>query len=228
MLSTWTRGACCTASPASRTPKALAMSPLPMCWRWPAPVTVRSGSIEGRLSNQSRPWRSARMRTTSGSIHGHTSSSWGMAAVPSPPSIPHPHRLRARSKLDRALNRCGCGIDGGEGTAAIPHDELVCPWMDPDVVRILAERHGRDWFESLPSIEPDRTVTGAGHRQHIGSGLIAKALGVLEAGDAVQHAPRVQVDSIHGAVAELGDEQALAREVDRHVVDPARHRLEGD
>src|SRR3954454_15441501 len=41
-----------------------------MCWRWRARETVRSGCIEERLSNRSRPRRSARMRTTSGSIHG--------------------------------------------------------------------------------------------------------------------------------------------------------------
>ena len=57
---------------------------------------------------------------------------------------------------------------------------------------------------------------------------IAYALRFLEAFDAVDDVALSKIDHIHGAVAEFSHEQALAREIDCHMVDAPGHALQCD
>jgi len=50
----------------------------------------------------------------------------------------------------------------------------------------------------------------------------------VQLADPVDHPGGAQVDQIHGIVAELATGQMVPREVDRQVVDPARHAVERD
>ncbi len=112
------------------------------------------------------------------------------------------------------------GIDHGEHATAVPDNQVSGARIEPDVVGVLTEPHHANRREILPAEELHGTVASAGDGDEVRRRRVADALGLAQPGDAPDLPAGGEVDDIEGAVAELGDEQPPAGEVDRHVVDP--------
>ncbi len=118
----------------------------------------------------------------------------------------------------------GLGIDRGYSAAAIPDQHVVRPGIDTDIVGVVIERDLPMRRKIRALIEIDGAGIPRRDVQRIGRGDIAETLRlllVLQVPDQLSH---LEVDDADSVVAELGDEKALAPEVDREMIDPARDR----
>src|SRR6185437_10891440 len=100
--------------------------------------------------------------------------------------------------------------------------------VDAHIVRIVAELDAAARREILAAIEVNRAVARIGDIERVSRRKVADALRLREADDAMNHRAGLEVDDADAVIAKLGDEEALTREVDGEVVDPAFDRAERD
>jgi hypothetical protein len=119
-----------------------------------------------------------------------------------------------------------CWIDYSQATASVAHYNVAGARIQPDVVSIIGEIDRPCRREIRAAEQAYRSVAGACYRKDVSTRRIGKALRLLEAFDAADHGPSSEVDHVHRSVTKFGDEQALAREIDRKVVDAPGHALQ--
>jgi hypothetical protein len=114
-----------------------------------------------------------------------------------------------------------CGIERGQPPAAVADHQPPRP-VRADIVGIVAKPRSR------PSESDQPPGTGAHFRPRVcdsnnyGSRRIPDSLRLMQPIDLADHFAGFEVDDSNGIGAEFADEQPLARNVDRHVIDPRR------
>ena len=119
-------------------------------------------------------------------------------------------------------------IDHRDRARAVADQHAVDAGIDADVVGVRAEIEPAGLAVLRAVVEAHRAVARIGDEQEIERRQVADALRVAQPADAVHHLARRDVDHADAVVAELGDEQPMMREVERHVVDAADHLAERD
>jgi hypothetical protein len=74
----------------------------------------------------------------------------------------------------------------------------------------------------------DRSIAAVGYVNRIGGGIVGNALRLIEPADSAQELARSKIDHAQAIITKLGDEQPLAGEVDREMIDPSPHLAERD
>ena len=127
--------------------------------------------------------------------------------------------MAGQADLSRRL--AGRRVDQGEHAVAVADHHAAGLGVEADVVGIGAELDGleRREFGALEAM--DRSIAAVGDEDRIGGGIIGNALRLIELADPAQHFACSKIHDAQAIVAELGDEQSLAGEVDREMIDAA-------
>ena len=121
----------------------------------------------------------------------------------------------------------GRRVDQGE-RAGIADQDLIGLGIDPDIVGIFAEPHAVQRRE-IGALEPmEDAVAAVGDEDRVGGLVVGNALRLLQPRDPAKDLALVEIDDTEAAVAEFGDEEPMAREIDRQMIDPAVDVTEGD
>ncbi len=124
--------------------------------------------------------------------------------------------------------RLGRGVDHRERAAAIADIDAVRRRVDADVVGIVLEVDASGGRELGAAEEGDGAVPGIGDIERVGRRNIADALRLAQSFDPAQQGACFQIDHAEAVIAQLGDEQPLAREIDGEMVDAAADFSERD
>src|SRR6266480_2206653 len=111
-------------------------------------------------------------------------------------------------------------IDHGECAPAVTDEDLMGRRIDADVVGIIAKIDTANRVVVFTLEQPHRTVSGIRDIERIRGFVITDALRLSQAGYSADELTIPQVDHSDAVVAELGHEQALSSEIDRHMIDP--------
>ncbi|HEY5380105.1 MAG TPA: hypothetical protein VIJ78_11290 [Pseudolabrys sp.] len=133
-----------------------------------------------------------------------------------------------RAQLDTADSRPLHGIEHGEAAAAVTDHESSGAWIKANVVGIVAKVDDPREGIVAATEQADRSIAGARDRDRVSRRRISDPLRFGEILDAVDDLAGDNIDCIHGTIAKLGDEKALAGKIDRHVVDPPFDVWQGD
>jgi hypothetical protein len=134
----------------------------------------------------------------------------------------------AASRISAIRRRPAGRVDHRQRAATIADDDLLRRLVHPDVVRIVAELDPSVGRVVRPLKEPQRPVAPVGDEQRVARRQIADPLRLLHPGEAAYQLASLEIDDTDAVVAELGDEQPTAIEIDRHVIDASAHRAERD
>src|SRR5689334_13318002 len=117
------------------------------------------------------------------------------------------------------------GVDDGERAVAISNQEMPAARVKTDIVGIVLELETPPGEKIASAEELDQAALRFRNRNQISAGDIGDALGFAQSGEAVKQSAALNIDHVERAVAEFGDEQSAALQVDRHVIDaPANIR----
>ncbi len=119
-------------------------------------------------------------------------------------------------------------IDDRQCTIAIRHKHAIADRIRAHVIGILAQRDPRDRSIIIPAENCSRSIAAVGDVQAIRRRMVAKALRLAQTRNDLHDLVGVEVDDRHRVVFELGDKQAIAREIDRQVVDAAANFAQRD
>ncbi len=117
----------------------------------------------------------------------------------------------------------GCRIDHRERAFAVTHEHAIALSIHPHIVGVVAELDASDRRKIVAAQYMHRAVAGIRHKDAVGERDIGDALRLAQAGDRAQHLPGCQIDHPQAVVAELGNKQPLALQIDAQVIDAAAH-----
>src|SRR5258708_29455758 len=100
--------------------------------------------------------------------------------------------------------------------------------VDPNIVGIVPETDAGVLRVVLLPEQSQGTVAGAGYIERVSRSHVADALRLLQSGNSAQDFAVLEVDHAYAVVAELGNEQALARHINRHMIDTAPYVAKWD
>ena len=118
------------------------------------------------------------------------------------------------------------GIDYRQPAAAIPDHNLIGGAVHADIVGILAKinptgrgiiRSGKNAHRSIARVCDVKRI----HRRHV-----SEALRFPQSGNRLNDLALLEVDDPDGVVAELGNEEPLPRQINRHVINSTAHFAE--
>src|SRR5258708_30841448 len=112
-------------------------------------------------------------------------------------------------------------MNRGKSAAAISNEDSLSRGINADIVGVAAELDSSRRLVIAPFERTHRTVTGIGDIKHIGRGLVADALRLLQSWNPADQFAVWQIDNSNGIIAQFGNEQTLSLQINRHVVDPA-------
>ncbi len=112
------------------------------------------------------------------------------------------------------------GVDKTQGPRAVSDIERVRGRIVAHIVRITGQRDSAAVLECGAIKEVARARLPIGHHNGVGLWEEHDPLRLVESCDRVQMGPCLQVEDLKGIVAQRGDEQPLASEVYRQVVNP--------
>jgi hypothetical protein len=110
-------------------------------------------------------------------------------------------------------------INDGDSAVAVTDDEVSRCRIDPHVVGVVAEIDHAHRGKILAAIEADGAVAGARDGDRVRFFRVADALRFFQMFDPVDDRSRRNIDGLERSIAQFRDEQPLALEVDRHVID---------
>ena len=127
--------------------------------------------------------------------------------------------MAGQADLSRRL--AGGRVDQGEGAVAVADHHAAGLGIEADVVGIAAklDRVERREFGALEAVH--QAIAAVGHVDRVGGRIIGNALRLIELADPAQQLARSKIHDTQAIVAELGDEQSIAGEVDCEVIDAA-------
>src|SRR5262249_25452710 len=128
--------------------------------------------------------------------------------------------LRVDPQRDIGDLRIGRRIDHRQRSVAVADKYSIGPRIDADVVGIVAQINSADGRIGFASKQQDRPIAGVGDKQRLTRWQVADSLRLLHSGDAASNLARIQVHDADCIVLELRDEETLARQIDRQMVDP--------
>src|SRR5229473_5541470 len=128
-------------------------------------------------------------------------------------------------RLHRNITNLAAGrrIDDRERPAAVSNEDPIRRGINAYVIGVAAELNSSRCLVIAPFKQTHRAVTSIGDIKHIGRGLIAHALGLLQFWNPADQFAIWEIDNSNGIIAQLGNEQSLPLQIDRHMVDAAAH-----
>ena len=140
----------------------------------------------------------------------------------------HLKPFRVRGERNPHAKRALRQIDHRQTAIAIPDQHIVSVRSKPDIVGIIAETDDALHGKTVRTEQAQRAVAGAGNNEAIGGRRIEHALRFPQPGQAMYDLLLIEIDNINAAVAQLGDEQALASKIDREMIDAPRCVRQGN
>src|SRR5215813_75090 len=114
-------------------------------------------------------------------------------------------------------------VDDRKGTIAVTDEQVLPSVVEPYIVGIVTQGDPPRFGVVAAAEEPHRSVAAVRDIQSLNSGNVSHTLRLLEAGDPVYDLLLLQINDGHSVIAELGHENTLAGQIDRHVIDTAAH-----
>jgi hypothetical protein len=97
-----------------------------------------------------------------------------------------------------------------------------------DIVSVVTKLDRARWSQIIRPEHAHASLPGASNRDKTSSDRIADPLGLMQTIDLADHLAGLEVEDRNGIGAEFADEQTLAREVDRQVINAAGDFSERD
>jgi len=131
-------------------------------------------------------------------------------------------------QFGRSAHLRGCWVDRGNAAAAVTHDELAGASIGADIIGIAAEIDCTCGAPVFSIVKPHGAVAGIGDGVAVAARRDADPLRFGQPGQLRRPNALRQVEDVNGVVAKLRDQQTVAGQIDRQMVDPPSDAVEDD
>ena len=121
-----------------------------------------------------------------------------------------------------------CRIDNRKRALAVADEHAAALRIHPHIVGIIAELDTPDRSQIIAAQHVHRAVAGVCDIDAVGEADITHALGLVQTRDCPQHLAGRKINHAQAIVAELGDKQPLALQIDAEVIDTAAYLTKRD
>jgi hypothetical protein len=139
-----------------------------------------------------------------------------------------PEALRVRSKRNVGDLLTSHGVDDGNASTAIAYKDPLRGIIDADIVSVVAERDLSDGHQVSTPIDLHQAALTVRDEYAICGRNVADTLWFLEARQGPDRLAFFQVNDRDAVIAEFGNIESLALDIDSEVIDPAADVAQGD